>query len=135
MEKISVEATVDNTYKVMSFVDEQLEKSGCSLEAQTQIDLALEELYVNIAQYAYAPGTGTVEIEFEVRGDPRTACITLTDRGRKYNPLEKEDPDINLPLKERSIGGLGIFLVKQDMDDIRYEYRDGKNILTIGKKI
>ena len=98
-----------------------------------QIEVAVEELFVNIAHYAYAPDTGSATIRTEITAG--TAEITFIDSGVQYDPLAKPDPDVSLPASERQVGGLGIFMVKKSMDDMRYEYRDGKNILTIVKKL
>ena len=90
-----------------------------------QIDLAVEEIFVNIANYAYRP----------VRENPLEVTLTFLDSGAPYDPLAKEDPDITLDVKDRQIGGLGIFLVKQTMDDVKYEYKNGRNILTLTKNL
>ena len=133
-EKMKIEATVDNLHEVLAFVDEQLEAAESSMKAQMQIDLSVEELFVNIAHYAYTPNQGMAEISMEIDGD-RMASVTFEDSGVPYDPLAKVDPDITLSADERPIGGLGIFMVKKNVDDIFYEHKDGKNILTIKKKI
>lgn len=129
------EARVERLDEVMAFVDSHLEEVDCPMKAQTQIDIAVEELFVNIAHYAYAPGVGPAAIRMEVGGDPATVTITFTDRGRPFNPLEKPDPDVTLSAEEREVGGLGIFMVKKSMDDMQYSHSDGQNILTIRKRI
>ena len=137
---ITVDATISNVAVVTDFVNEQLEALNCPMKAQMQIDVAIDELFGNIAHYAYGKaeggkaGVAIVEV-CSVEGQPPQVAITFTDHGVPYNPLEKEDPDITLSAEEREIGGLGIFLVKKTMDDISYEYKDGKNILTIKKNI
>lgn len=132
--ELVIEAVVDNLEKVQGFVDEELEAHGCSVKAQTQIDIAIEELFVNIARYAYTPKTGKAIIKVNIQEDkPRSVSITLIDEGKPYNPLAKPDPDVTLSAEERQIGGLGIFMVKKSMDNMTYEYKDGKNILTIEK--
>ena len=98
-----------------------------------QIDLAVEEIFVNIAYYAYAPKVGMAVISIDISGGP--VRIVFMDHGIPYDPLAREDPDITLPPEERGIGGLGIFMVKKSVDDIKYEYKDGQNILTIIKEI
>ncbi len=103
------------------------------MKIQFQIDVAVEELFVNIAHYAYTPETGTATIRVKIEEDPLSASITFIDSGIPYNPLEKEDPDVTLSAEERGIGGLGIYMVKKSMDDMIYEYTDGQNILTIKK--
>ena len=131
--KIEVRATNENLTKVTEFIDLHLEEIGCPMKKMMQIDLAVEEIYVNVASYAYAPGTGDVTVCFETQQEPAAAVITFMDQGIPYNPLAKEDPDVTLPTEERSIGGLGIFITKKSMDEISYEYREGKNILLLKK--
>jgi len=133
MEEIKVEAKVENVGAVTDFVNLQLEKYDCPMKAQTQIDIAIDELFSNIAHYAYHPEVGEATVRLEVIDDPLSVVITFEDHGVPYNPLEKEDPDTSLSAEEREIGGLGIFLVKKSMDHIVYEYREGKNILKIKK--
>ena len=135
MKELVLEARKENLGKVLAFVDEQMEESGCSMKDQMQVDLAVEELFINVASYAYAPGTGDAAIRVETKDDPRRIAITLSDRGMPYNPLEKEDPDVTLSAEERNIGGLGIFMVKKSVDDIHYEYKYGQNIITIEKNL
>lgn len=133
--ELSIEARVDHLESVLAFVDGELEQIACPMKQQMQIDIAVEELYVNIAHYAYAPETGTVTLRVETTETPASVAITFTDQGRPYNPLAKADPDVALSADERQIGGLGIFMVKKSMDEMDYEYRDGRNILTIRKRI
>lgn len=135
MDKITVEATTENLYQVLGFIDERLEAVDCSPATQMRLDLVVEELFVNIAHYAYAPNSGEATITFETQGDPPAAVITFEDGGVPYDPLKKADPDVTLDAKDRQIGGLGIFMVKKNVDDITYEYRGGKNILTIKKTL
>ena len=131
--EMEIEAVQENLDTVLAFVDEHLEEAGCPMKAQMQIDLAVEEIFVNIANYAYRPDKGNATIRVEVSEEPVQVTLTFVDRGVPYDPLAKEDPDITLPAEERNIGGLGIFLVKQTMDDVAYEYKDGQNILTLRK--
>ena len=120
----------------MAFVDEYLEQMNCGMKVQMQIDVAVEELFVNIANYAYQPGVGPATLRVETdENDPQTVAITFIDQGVPYNPLAKNDPDTTLPAEERQIGGLGIYMVKKSMDAMTYEYRNGYNILTIKKRI
>ena len=107
----------------------------CPLKAQMQVDVAVEEIFVNVASYAYAPGVGNVTIRVEIPDNPRTVVITFIDNGVPYDPLAKADPDVTLSAEERGIGGLGIFMVKKSMDDMVYEYKNGQNILSIKKAI
>lgn len=133
MKKITVEAKTENLQQVLQFVDAALEAADCPMKAQMQIDVAVEELFVNISSYAYAPGTGTAVIGVDVQDG--VAEITFADSGIPYDPLKRDDPDVQLSAEERAIGGLGIFMVKKTMDDMAYQYRDGQNLLTIRKKL
>ena len=130
---LTVDATKDNLHQVMGFVDEFLEENGASMKTQMQVDLAVEEIYVNIANYAYGDGIGKAEIS--VSNIDGYAVITFKDSGVAYNPLEKEDPDITLSAEEREIGGLGVFLTKKNMDSVSYSYENSQNIFTMKKKI
>ena len=131
--EITLAATVENLTAVNEFVASFLEPLHCSPKVQFQIDLVVEEIFVNIASYAYAPGEGMATVKIAALHNPPGVQITFSDEGKPYNPLENADPDLNLPMEERQIGGLGIFLVKKNMDDVKYEYRDGKNIMTVRK--
>ena len=117
------------------FIDGELEMIDCPMKAQIQIDVAIDELFGNIAKYAYIGKTGKATVQFSYDEKNSIISITLIDEGIMYNPLEKEDPDVTLSAEERKIGGLGIFLVKKTMDEMIYEYVDNKNKLTIKKKI
>lgn len=119
--------------EVLEFIDGQLEKADCPMKTQMQIDVAAEEIFVNVANYAYHPEVGAVEIRVEITENPKTAVITFSDSGKPFNPLENPEPDITLSAEERKIGGLGIYMVKKIMDDVRYEFADDQNCLTIKK--
>jgi uncharacterized protein (TIGR02172 family) len=133
--ELEIEAETENLTQVQTFVDERLEAAACPFKAQMEIDLAVEEIFVNIATYAYAPNRGKAVVKVEVSQDPVSVTITFLDHGIPYDPLSKEDPDVSLPAEEREIGGLGIFLTKQVMDQVAYEYRDGQNILTLKRTL
>ena len=133
MKDITVDATLDNLEVVQNFVSEELESQGCSMKVMMQIEIAVEEIYVNIVHYAYNPEIGKATIRCEVTEDPMQVIIQFLDSGIPFDPLAKEDADITLSAEERNIGGLGIFMVKQSMDEVNYEYMDGKNVLTIRK--
>lgn len=135
MNELKLEATVDNLTEATEFIENNLAESDLSFMAVTGVCIAVEEIYVNIANYAYSPGTGDVTIRIDTQTDRSKVFITFEDHGIPYDPLEKEDPDISLSLEERQIGGLGIFMTKQFMDEIKYEYKDGRNILTLIKNI
>ena len=133
MKDITVDATLDNLEVVQNFVSEELESQGCSMKVMMQIEIAVEEIYVNIVHYAYNPEIGKATIRCEVTDNPMQVIIQFMDSGVPFDPLAKEDADITLSAEEREIGGLGIFMVKQSMDEVSYEYTEGKNVLTIRK--
>ncbi|MBQ0071343.1 MAG: SpoIIE family protein phosphatase, partial [Spirochaetales bacterium] len=133
MVEMNIEATIENIPVVTEFVDAELEKYNCPMKAQIQIDIAIDELFSNIARYAYNPETGPATVRVEVEEDPLSVIITFIDNGVPYNPLAHEDPDTTLSAEEREIGGLGILLVKKSMDAVEYSYKDGQNILNIRK--
>lgn len=135
MKELKLAATVENIEVVTAFVDQQLEALNCPMKAQMQIDIAIDELMSNIASYAYRPEVGDVTVQVAVREAPLSVIITFIDGGRPFDPLACEDPDITLSAEARSVGGLGIFMVKKTMDEVSYEYRDGQNILTIKKQL
>lgn len=120
---------------VLGFVEKELEKFGCSTKAIMQLLVAIEEVFVNIAHYAYSKEEGEVEIGISFDSNNQTITFCITDKGIPFNPLLKPDPDITLSAEEREIGGLGIFICKKTMDDIHYVREDNKNILTMNKKI
>ncbi len=134
MKELYLDAVVENIAVVTDFVNEQLEQYNCPLKAQMQIDIAIDELFGNIAHYAYKPEIGQATVRVEVLEDPLSVVITFIDNGIPYDPLAKPDPDVSLSAEERQIGGLGIYMVKKSMDEIAYEYKDGQNILRIKKQ-
>ena len=115
------------------FVNEQFEGVGCSVKVQTQIDIAVDEIFGNIVHYAYGENGGEVTVRIEMEDNPQAAVITFIDSGVPYDPLSQAEPDITLSADERKIGGLGIFMVKKTMDDLAYEHKNGMNILKIRK--
>ena len=133
--ELEIEAKAENLNTVLDFVDKKLEAVGCSPRTQMQVDLAVEEIFINIAHYAYAPGTGNAIIRTDINDDNSQLKLTFIDRGMPYDPLKRDDPDLTLPADERDIGGLGIFMTKKSVDDIFYEYRDGCNILVVKKNL
>ena len=133
---LKLKAEAENLGEVLAFVGCGLEEAGCGDKEQMQLTIAAEEIFVNIASYAYAGGgseKGDAEITLELSAELRFARVSFADSGTPYNPLSKPDPDTGLSADERQIGGLGIFMVKKSMDEVEYEYRDGQNILTIKK--
>ena len=135
MKEITLAATVENIETVTEFVNAQLELIDCPIKVQMQIDIAIDELFGNIAHYAYNTEVGNATVRVEISEAPLAVIITFVDNGVPYDPLGKNDPDITLSAEEREIGGLGIYMVKKSMDEITYEYKDGQNILTIKKNI
>ncbi len=130
---MTVEAAVRSIPEVTEWIDAELEKLLCPIKARMQIDIAIDEILSNIAYYAYAPGTGEMTVGFEALPDGNGAWLEFSDHGRPYNPLENAAPDISLPAEERHEGGLGILLVRKTMDEVRYECRDGANVLAVRK--
>ena len=133
MKQLKIKADISELDQVLSFADQVLEEMDCPVKIQMQIDVAVEEIFVNIAHYAYPSGEGDAVISIDA--DKETKCISIRfeDQGTPYDPLQHEDPDVTLSADDRPIGGLGIFMVKKSMDDVSYEYKDGKNTLTIKK--
>ena len=135
MKELTVEATIENIAAVTEFVDGELEAVDCPMKAEIQINVAIDELFSNIAQYAYNPKTGPATVRVEVEEDPLAVLITFIDNGKPYDPLSTAEPDVTLATEDRKEGGLGIFLVRKTMDDVSYEYKDGQNILRIRKNM
>lgn len=135
MKEITLEATVENISVVTDFINEELNKVNCSEKIKSEIDIVVDELFGNIANYAYGDTLGKAIVQIEITDNPMKASITFIDNGIKYNPLENNTPDITLSAQDREIGGLGVYIVKKLMNDIIYEYVDNRNILKIVKNI
>ena len=135
MKELTIDAVIENIETVTEFVNAQLNALGCPMKAQIQIDVAIDELFGNIAHYAYGHGRGKATVRIAFDDQSHTVTLTFIDNGTPFDPLKREDPDTTLSAKERSIGGLGIFLVKKTMDHMEYRYQDGQNILMIMKKL
>ena len=135
MKEITLKAVIESIPQATSFVDEQLEAIECPMKAQMQLDVAIDELFCNIASYAYGAGEGKATVRFDYDPAARRVILSFIDEGVPFNPLERDEPDVSLSAEERAIGGLGIFLVKKTMDSIKYRYENGQNILTIEKQI
>ncbi len=131
--ELEIDALINNLPEVQDFVNDKLEKAGFPAKTVMQVGLAVEEIFVNVASYAYSPEIGKAKLKVEISDGPSSVTIIMSDSGIPYDPLAKEDPDVTLSAQERQVGGLGIFLTKQLMDDMSYEYKDGKNILTLKK--
>ena len=136
MKTIPVPALTEQLDTVLEFVQGELDQINCSPKICNQIAIAVEEIFVNIAHYAYRPDVGdaTIRCQVSTQGQPQIT-IEFLDSGKPYDPLKNDEPDTTLPAEERRIGGLGIFMVKRLMDTVQYEYRDGKNILTLQKLV
>ena len=136
MKTITVPALTEQLDTVLEFVQGELDQIKCSPKICNQIAIAVEEIFVNIAHYAYRPDVGdaTIRCQVSTQGQPQIT-IEFLDSGKPYDPLKNDEPDTTLPAEERRIGGLGIFMVKRLMDTVQYEYRDGKNILTLQKLV
>ncbi|MDR1508411.1 MAG: ATP-binding protein [Synergistaceae bacterium] len=129
MKELEVNAEIENLDAVLEFIGGEI--SGLLAKTRNKILIAAEEIFVNIALYAYKSGIGKAVIRIAGNGD---TTIEFEDSGVPYDPLQKDDPDITLSAEEREIGGLGIFMAKSLMDDISYRREGNKNILTIRKE-
>lgn len=134
-DELFIKAEVESLTQVIAFMDEILEKNECSMPVQIQLDVALEEMFVNVAHYAYVPGPGDVRIDVDYIEADESVVITLIDSGVEFNPLAAAEPDVTLSADERKIGGLGIFMVKKTMDQVSYVREAGQNIFKMKKKI
>lgn len=130
---LRVPAKLEGMDLILAFVSLLLDIHGCSTKSRTQVRMAIEELYVNVTLYAYPTQDGWAEMRGSV--EDGVATFKLIDGGTPFNPLAKADPDTMLSGDEREIGGLGIYIVKNMMDDVEYEYRDGCNQLTLRKQL
>lgn len=135
VKELTLKALVENIPQVTAFIDAHLEAVGCPVKAQMQIDVAIDELFGNIAHYAYRDKAGDATVRFEYDAEARTVSIAFIDAGVAFDPLAKPDPNVTLSARDRPVGGLGIFLVKKTMDGIAYRRQGNKNILTITKRL
>lgn len=133
--ELNTAAQVARLSDVLSFIEQNLEEAGFTFKDVMQINLAVEEIFVNVASYAYPDGDGSAEIIIDIEETPLSATIKVIDSGIPFNPLEHEDPDVTLKAEDRGIGGLGIYLTKKTMDSVSYSYENGKNILTMTKTV
>ena len=120
---------------VLGYTDQMLDQFGCPMKVQMAVCVAIEEVFVNVAHYAYGDGQGDVCLGIGFDEENRAITFRMTDKGIPFDPLQKPDPDITLSAEDREIGGLGIFIAKKTMDSISYSYENGENILTMIKKI
>ena len=128
-------ADTESLADVLGYVEQTLETFACPMKVQMAICVAIEEVFVNVAHYAYGDSEGDMELAIGFDAESRTITFRMTDQGIPFDPLAKPDPDITLSAEEREIGGLGIFIAKKTMDSISYAYENGKNILTMIKKL
>lgn len=135
MAQRTLDAKIENIEAVTDFVNAQLQTLNCPQKAMRQIDVAIDELFSNIARYAYRPDVGPVTVRVEVVKDPLSVVLTFIDRGKPFDPLQAGDPDITKDADEREIGGLGLFIVRNSMDEITYTRENGQNILRIRKDL
>ena len=132
--KKTFEADDKNLAEVIEFVKSPVQDE-LTLEIENKVELAVEEIFVNVAHYAYGENTGTVTITSSLTTEPKRLCVEFCDQGIPFDPLAKPDPDITLGAEERKIGGLGIFLTKKFMDKVEYRYENGSNILYFEKNL
>lgn len=132
--ELTIEALVKKNKDVISFVDDELARLEVPNSVRVEMVTVVEEIFLNIANYAYEDGQGDATVRMEIDEDKRTITLSFIDSGKEFDPLAKEDPDIYLPIEERPIGGLGILMVKKMMDSVSYYREDDKNHLTVTKK-
>lgn len=128
-------AKTDELANVLSFAEEKLESFGASMKTVIAVTVAIEEVFVNVARYAYPDGEGDAVLAIGFDEKTRKVTFCLSDRGIPFDPLKKQDPDITLSAEERDIGGLGIFITRKTMDEVSYTYQNGENQLTMIKTI
>ena len=135
MQELNIEAKVENLDIVNDFINKSIGAVECSKKAIMQLGVVVEEIFVNIASYAYKDEVGIATVQVEVKDNPPAIDLTFIDSGVEYNPLANEDPDLDVAVEERQIGGLGIYLVKNMVEEISYKYEGGKNILSLTKNL
>ena len=135
LKELTLDATVENVRTVTDFVGETLEEANCPQDTRRQLSIVIDEVFSNIAQYAYGSALGTATVKAGLEEDGRTLVLIFQDGGMPYDPLSAKDPDTSLSAEDRPLGGLGVFLVKKLMDETSYEYKNSQNILTLRKKI
>ena len=134
MKERTVDAKLESIPEIQAFVRGELETMGCPEETQKQLFVVVDEVFANVASYAYADGEGSVTVRLEAESEPRAAVLTFLDSGIPFDPLTMKSPDTSLKARERKIGGLGIFMVRKLTDEVSYAYSDGKNRLRTVKR-
>ncbi len=136
MKTITVPSDKGRLYEVQGFIESCLSGCGASQKTLTQLELVVEEIFINISSYAYRPpGSGDIGISCSVEEDMMKVTIVFEDRGPEFDPLEHQDPDVEVDARDRPVGGLGIFLVKRNVDGISYRRDGDRNILTVEKRL
>lgn len=126
-------ASLEVLPQMLKFVSAHLEKIGCTSKQHHQIELTMEEVLVNVINYAYPNTQGELEIEC-ISQTPQVVDIIVKDWGIAFDPQSRAlTPKKDIPLEERKIGGLGIYFVYQLMDKVEYERKEGTNILHLTK--
>lgn len=133
MKETTLKASLDSVEVITSLINSELEKVGCSQKVLMQLDVAIDEIFSNIVNYGYDSHEEEVTIDYDINSDLKSVSITFIDSGKEYNPLAKDDPNVKEDFESRKIGGLGIYIVKKTMDDVKYKYENNKNYLTIIK--
>lgn len=134
MATLTVPAKKEYINQLLDLLHQQLDRVSCPLKISLELELAVEEAFVNIATHAYVKEGGTATFDCEVEPDAGLVILRFTDQGLPFNPLGKKDPDTALSADQRPIGGLGIFLIKKTMDKCAYTYHQGANVFTLTKK-
>ena len=135
MQELIVEAKVENLDQVNDFINHSISEIDCSKKAMMQLGVIVEEIFVNIASYAYPNAIGFATVQLEVKTNPPSITLVFIDSGIQNNPLSRKDPNLNVSVDEREVGGLGIYLVKNMVEEISYKYADGQNILSLTKNL
>ncbi len=135
MNNFKFPANIELVEDMIDPIISSLREIGVEHKKIYQVNLALEEILVNIAKYAYPDDKGIIDISYEIGDDNKQLKVVIKDKGIEFNPLEKEDPDLEASVENRKIGGLGIYIVKNIMDDIKYHRSNNENVLEIIKKL
>jgi anti-sigma regulatory factor (Ser/Thr protein kinase) len=133
--RLVVDAECDELDKVNSFIHQHLGDADLSPKMMMDLDLAVEEIFVNIANYAYDGKEGNADISFSFNEEDRMVKMVFTDSGFPFDPTNRPRPRLTSTPGNRPVGGLGIHIVKKTMDKVKYDYLAGKNTLTIEKHI
>lgn len=133
MKELHIESKLENIEKVTDFINTHLMSENATKNFCSSIDVVIDEIYSNIVNYSKLTEDDKVSVKIEIDGIPKKITIQFVDAGIPYDPLTTKDPNVDAKVEERDVGGLGIFMVKKIMDDVHYEYKDNKNVLTLTK--